>query len=171
MSSSGMITLSQTSNAVGGGWSLGPVTSSTSPLDSNYVTAVNNLATALMTGSSNYTSLFNTFVSSYGSTYVQKVYWGSFVNTMLQYTPTNYAAMQQALPSGATLSSQALGLFYSAGGYIITSGCYPYNTNAITTIFQVRSNTIFDVTTNALRSLLYLLKPFFDLTSGVQYFL
>lgn len=137
MAASSMITLSQRSIVTGGGWSLGPAISAISPLDSNYVTAVNNLASAKMTGSSNYSSLLSTFANSYGSTYVQQVWWGSFVNTMLQYTPSNYAAMQQALPTGVSISTQALGLFYSAGGYIITSGCYPYNTNAISTIFQV----------------------------------
>lgn len=136
MGGSHVLTLVQNSMVTGGGWNLGPITSSSSPLDANYVTAVNNLAMAKLNGSSSYNTLLSNFANSYGSTYVQQVWWGGYTSTVLQYSASNYAAMQQA---GVSLSSQALGLFYSAGGYIITSSCFPYNSSAISIAFQEAS--------------------------------
>jgi hypothetical protein len=133
MATNHMITLVQDSIVTGGGWNLGPITSSTNPLDSNYVMAVNNLAMAKLNGSSSYNTLLSNLANSYGSTYVQQVWWGGYTSTVLQYSASKYASMQQA---GVSLSNQALGLFYSAGGYIITSGCFPYDTSAISTAFQ-----------------------------------
>jgi len=106
-----------------GGWELN---TAVPVLDSNYITAVTNLANSV--GTSNYASMQQSFVNAYGSTYVSNVLYGAVTNTLIQMTSADFGSLQLPGIQIDIFEQQPSMFYYAKGYYTCPDGCPDFNT-------------------------------------------